>query len=116
TLIVVRAGQLLFFRCKSYAGGADGEPTDQLAVMARELSSSLSYYQEKLAGTGIGTIFVRGLAPGLDEIAPMLERVGFGTVRPIVPDGALAPGRRLDPDDFVRAAPALGAAAGRTAA
>jgi len=116
TLIVVRGNQLLFFRCKSYAGGGDGETSDHLAVMARELSSSLSYYQEKLAGTGIGTIFVRALSPGLDEIAPMLERVGFGAVRPIAPDGALAPGRRLATADFIRAAPALGAAAGRTAA
>ncbi|HEX4823136.1 MAG TPA: hypothetical protein VFV19_02370 [Candidatus Polarisedimenticolaceae bacterium] len=116
TLILVREGQVVFFRCKSYAGGDEAGRPEPLSVMARELASSLSYYQEKLSGAGIGTVFVRALDPGLDEVAPMLQRIGFGAVRAVEPAGLLAASTRLGPDDFLRAAPALGAAAGRTAA
>jgi type IV pilus assembly protein PilM len=119
TLIIVRSGQVIFFRCKSFAGGEEAEPADNLTVMGRELASSLSYYQEKLAGTGIGTLFVRhALAGGGDELAPVLDRLGIAAVRAIDPTGILDPAvaRRLQPEDFLRAAPALGAAAGRVAA
>ena len=118
TLIIVRSGQMVFFRCKSYARGEDADPAENLSVMTRELSSSISYYHEKLAGTGIGTLFVRAVVPGLPDLAPVLERLDVPTVRAIEPGTILDPTavRRFDAADFSRLAPALGAAAGREAA
>ena len=118
TLMIVRADRVVFFRCKTYAGGEEDDASGRLAVMARELASSFSYYTEKLGGSGVGTVFVRAVSPGLDEVVPVLERVGVASVRAI--DAALAvdpaSSRRFEPVDGQRLAPALGAAAGRTAA
>jgi type IV pilus assembly protein PilM len=118
TLIIVRGTRVVFFRCKSYAHAEDADPAAPLAMMARELASSISYYQEKLAGTGIGTLFVRAVSPELHDVIPVLERLGIASIRGIDPAALLDPSaaRRLDATDFVRLAPALGAAAGRAAA
>jgi hypothetical protein len=118
TLMIMRADRVVFFRCKSYAGGEEADASGRLAVMARELTSSFSYYAEKLGGSGVGTVFVRAVAPGLDEVIPVLERIGIASVCAIDAAEGLDPsaGRRFDPVDGQRLAPALGAASGRTAA
>jgi type IV pilus assembly protein PilM len=118
TLMIVRGDRVVFFRCKSYAGGDEDDASGRLAVMARELTSSFSYYTEKLEGSGVGTVFVRAVAPGLDEVVPVLARIGIEDVRAIDAAEAVDPvaGRRFEPIDGQRLAPALGAASGRTAA
>jgi hypothetical protein len=118
TLMIMKAERTVFFRCKSYAGGEEADPSGRLSVMARELTSSFSYYTEKLGGSGVGTVFVRAVSPGLDEVVPVLERIGVSSVCAI--DAAegfdASEGRRFEPLDGQRLAPALGAASGRTAA
>lgn len=118
TLMIVRGDRVVFFRCKTYAGGEEADASGRLAVMARELTSSFSYYAEKLGGSGVGTVFLRAVSPGLDEVVPVLERIGIPTVRAIDAAEALdtSSGQRFEPMDGQRLAPALGAAAGRTAA
>jgi type IV pilus assembly protein PilM len=118
TLMILRADRIVFFRCKTYAGGEEDDTSGRLAVMGRELSSSLSYYADKLGGLGVGTLFVRAVSPGLDEVVPVLERIGIASVRAIDAGSALDPSLsvRFEPLDAQRLAPALGAAAGRTAA
>jgi hypothetical protein len=118
TLMIVRADRVVFFRCKTYAGGEEDDSSGRLAVMARELASSFSYYTEKLGGSGVGTVFVRAVSPGLDEVVPVLERIGVPSVRAIDAAEAVDPSspRRFEPLDGQRLAPALGAASGRTAA
>jgi len=118
TLMIVRSDRVVFFRCKTYAGGEEDDPSGRLAVMGRELTSSFSYYADKLGGVGVGTVFVRAVSPGLDEVVPVLERIGVLSVRPIDAAGVFDPslGPRFDPLDGQRLAPALGAASGRTAA
>jgi len=118
TLMIARGGRVVFFRCKTYAGGEEDDASGRLAVMGRELASSLSYYEDKLEGKGIGTLFVRAVAPGLDEVAPVLERLGIDSIRPIDPARAVdaVNGSRFDLLDGQRLAPALGAVSGRTAA
>ena len=113
----MRADRVVFYRCKTYAVGEEDDAAARLAVMARELASSFSYYAEKLEGGGVGTVFVRAVSPGLDEVVPVLERVGVSAIRPI--DAAAAVdavnGSRFDPLDGQTLAPALGSALGRTA-
>jgi type IV pilus assembly protein PilM len=118
TLLIARADRVVFYRCKTYAGGEEDDPSARLAVMGRELASSFSYYAEKLAGGGVGTVFVRAVSPGLDEVVPVLERIGVRSIRPIDAAASLDPasGSRFEPLDGQCLAPALGAAAGRTAA
>jgi type IV pilus assembly protein PilM len=116
TLMIARADRVLFTRCKSYAGGED-DPEARMAVLARELASSLSYYQEKLSGSGVATAFVRSAAQPFDEVAAVVERLGSITVRPIDLASVFpadAP-PRFDPADAPRLSPALGAAVGRAA-
>lgn len=115
TLMILKRDRLVFYRCKSYAASED-EVVHGNGTMARELASSISYYQEKLAGTGIGTVFVRTVAQPLGDIVAILERLGIGDVRPIDPARLVDSGSvRLDDEDAQRVAPALGAAAGRAA-
>jgi type IV pilus assembly protein PilM len=118
TLMIVHADRVVFFRCKTYAGGEESDPSARLAVMLRELTSSLSYYTEKLGGTGVGTVFVRAVSPGLDEVVPLLSRIGVTSVQPIDAAESFDPAssRRFEPLEGQLLAPALGAAAGRTAA
>ncbi len=116
--MIVRDDRVVFFRCKTYAGGEEDDASGRLAVMGRELTSSLSYYTEKLGGAGVGTLLVRAVSPGLDEVVPVLERLGVLSVSAIDAGASLATSSaaRLDPVDGQRLAPALGAASGRTAA
>jgi hypothetical protein len=118
TLMIMRADRVVFFRCKSHAGGDEDDTSGRLSVMARELSSSFSYYSEKLGGAGVGVVCVRAMSPGLDEVVPMLERIGVPAVRAIDAAEALdrSSSRRFEPLEGQRLAPALGAASGRTAA
>ena len=118
TLLIVRADRVVFFRCKTYAGGEDEDMSARLAVMGRELASSLSYYAEKLAGHGVGTMFVRAVAPGLAEVVGVLERVGASSVHAIDASASVeaSSGIKFDPTEGQRLAPALGSASGRTAA
>lgn len=118
TLMIMRADRVVFFRCKTYAGGEEADPSGRLAVMARELTSSFSYYTEKLGGAGVQTVFVRAVSPGLDEVVPVLARIGVVSVCAIDAAEAFDPttGRRFEPLEGQLLAPALGAAAGRTAA
>jgi type IV pilus assembly protein PilM len=114
SLVIVRRGQVIFFRCKSY-GIAGNEPRVPNGTMARELAGSLSYYQEKLQGQGVGTVFVRSVAQPLDELGSMLESLGIERVEAVDPTASLdfVEGVHLDPLVGQRIAPAIGAATGR---
>jgi type IV pilus assembly protein PilM len=114
SLLIVRGERLVFYRCKSYSvGNGDGQAPN--GVLAREVNSSLSYYQEKLGGEGIDTIFVRSVGKPMDEMTALLEPLSFRRVIPVDPASVLtlADGLKLDPDVAQRIAPAVGAAAGR---
>ena len=118
TLMIVRADRVVFFRCKTYAAGEEADVAGRLAVMGRELTSSFSYYEQKLSGAGIGTVFVRAVSPGVDDVLPILQRIGVASIRIIDPVAAVEAGSAspIAPEDVQRLAPALGAASGRAAA
>lgn len=113
SLVIVRGERLIFYRCKSYP--ASEEESMENGVMAREVISSISYYQEKLSGRGLEAAFVRTVAQPMDEVTAMLGRIGIDRVHPVDPAGVLSMGEgvRLDPEVGQRIAPAVGAAAGR---
>jgi type IV pilus assembly protein PilM len=115
TLLIARKDRVAFYRCKSYANG-NGDPGAATATLARELASSLSYYQEKLQGAGIGTVVVRSVAQPLEVILPVLERLGLGDVRQVDASGALdTAAARLKAEDVAALSAALGASVGRLA-
>jgi type IV pilus assembly protein PilM len=115
TLLIVRKDRVAFYRCKSYANG-NGDNGAAASLIARELASSLSYYQEKLQGAGIGTILVRSVAQPFAEILSLLERLGLTEVRAVDPNGTIdAASARLSAEDASRISAALGASAGRMA-
>lgn len=114
SLLIFRGERLVFYRCKSYAvGGEDLHGPN--GVMRREISTSLSYYQEKLGGEGIHSIHLRTVAKPVEEMTEFLRGLSFDEVVPVDPAGSLdlAKGLRLDPDVGQRIAPAVGSAAGR---
>ncbi len=112
SLVIVRDGRLIFFRCKTLS--PEGEAVnDGNGFLVREVASSLSYYREKLDGQGIESVIVRGLDVSVEEVAEKLRALDLTHVESV---GAsvnvdLAPGDRLDPALALRLAPALGAAA-----
>ena len=116
SLAIVRQGRLVFFRCKTYAMG-NGQPGPVLDVLSRELNYSLSYYEEKLEGSGIGTLFVRSAERPIEELREAVARLDAARVEPIDPlagfdsvEGLEA----LDARTAQRLAPALGAVLGRS--
>jgi len=84
-------------------------------MIARELASSLSYYQEKLGGAGIATTWVRSTARPLEELREILGKVGLEKTEVVEAKSFVEPraGITLPTDLGQRLAPALGAAAGR---
>ena len=114
SLLILRAERLVFYRCKSYAVG-NGDGHGRNGVLAREVNNSLSYYQEKLGGEGIDSVFVRSIGKPVDEMIRVLEPFSFREVVPVDPTSvlSLAEGLRLDPEVAQRIAPAVGAVAGR---
>jgi type IV pilus assembly protein PilM len=114
SLVIIRRGRLIFFRCKNYATG-DEETGSANGTLARETASSLSYYHEKLAGERIGTMIVRSAHQSFDEIAGRLAGCGVERIEPVDTAASveLSQDSRLDPGVAQLIAPALGAAAAR---
>jgi len=114
SLAILRDSRLVFLRCKSYAMG-NGSPGPSNGQLARELSYSMSYYEEKLGGQGIGTLFVRSVDEPIEEIGRHLTGLAAENVITIDPVAGLdtEESGSLAPDMAQRIAPALGAALGR---
>ncbi|PYT05647.1 MAG: hypothetical protein DMF49_13420, partial [Acidobacteria bacterium] len=113
TLAVFRGGGPTFFRCKIYREVEDQVPSGRLRVLKRELSTSLSYYSEKLEGQ----LPLPALSCNSDPQAVGIEQV--------LADVGLSPAAEIDISRLVgmpagagdaleaRLAPALGITAGR---
>lgn len=113
SLVILRAGRLVFFRCKTLGEDpAGGRPNGELT---REVASSLSYYREKLEGKGIGTLFARTVSGPPEAFADALGTIAPALVVPIDPlavlDMRAAP--EVDAALAQRLAPAIGAALAR---
>jgi len=115
SLVITRAGQVIFYRCKTFANAGDGSPGPN-GNLAREVAHSFAYYREKLDGEGIGSVLLRSTSVSMDEVAAQLAGLECGRVLPIEVGGRveLAEGVRLDDAASQRLAPAIGAAIART--
>jgi len=113
SLVIVREGRLIFYRCKTYALD-DGAPGPN-GVFMREMANSLSYYREKLEGQGIGRLLVRASTPPIEEFEGRLRELGCAEVEPIEPLAAveLGEGVRIEPEMSRRMSAAVGAAISR---
>ena len=111
SLVIVRGGRLIFFRCKSV--GEEVTSANGNGVLAREMAGSLSYYREKLGGRGLTTLLVRSLIGSHEEIARKLQQLELASVEPVRATDDLDSAAGLDPALALRLAPALGAALGR---
>ena len=111
SLVIVRRGRMIFFRCKSFTVNP-GEPTVANGALVREVANSLSYYREKLDGQGIGTVFVRSLSAPVEEIAGKLASLGCERTETIDARTVVDPGEgvQLGPGEAQRLASAIGAA------
>lgn len=111
SLAILRAGQLIFYRCKSYAIADEHIAGNGLLV--RELAHSLNYYGEKLQGEGVGTLCVRSVGAPVDELSERLSSLPFGRIEPLRVRELLAANGSLADEDAQRIAPLIGAALGR---
>jgi type IV pilus assembly protein PilM len=113
SLLIVREGRLIFYRCKPFALVEEAtDPVD--GVVGRELASSLSYYQDKLGGTAVSTVFVRTVSQPFDDLARALTALGVQRVELVDPIRLITAtnGGGVDPALGQKIAPAVGAAAG----
>jgi type IV pilus assembly protein PilM len=113
SLVILRGGRLIFFRCKTITK-TDDEAAGN-GQMFREVANSLAYYEEKLEGRGLETLLVRSVAGSIEETMEKAAGLGAGKVVPVDPTTSLGmlEGLRMDPVVAQRIAPAVGAAAGR---
>ncbi|HXV75161.1 MAG TPA: pilus assembly protein PilM [Candidatus Polarisedimenticolaceae bacterium] len=114
SLVIVRDERVIFFRCKTFAPGTTSSH-DANGFLAREVSGSLSYYREKLAGRKIETLLVRSVQAPFEEVSAKLDELELATIEPISPadEVDLPPGTRFETSVGVRLAPAIGAAVSR---
>ena len=114
SLIIMRQGQLIFYRCKNYSfGGSQRESREE--ILAREISGSISYYREKLEGERVGAMLVRAVETTYETLQGVLEDLQLESVELIDPTAKLgvSDGGSIDPQHMQRLAPAIGAAVGR---
>lgn len=114
SLIIVRDDRMIFYRCKSIVQHQEGDG-DSDGLLYREIANSLAYYEEKLDGKGLKTLFVRSAAGRIDDAIGRIADLGAEKVVPVDPASSLdlVEGLRLDPVIGQRIAPAVGAASGR---
>ena len=116
SLVILRHGRIIFYRCKSLVRPGDNGEVESGRSLEREIRNSLAYHQEKLGGEGLSATLVRSVGSPLEDVQERLAAIGIANVEGIDPSRqiALPEGARLDPEVGQRIAPAVGAAAGRT--
>jgi len=122
TVMIFRAGRILFYRCKAFTADDDGSMEGRRRLLRREVQASLVYYQERLAGTDLARLYVRttGLAApealsalSVDSMPVAAEPLDVRRALPM--SGRIdATGDRAD-ELLQKLAPAVGAAVGRAA-
>ncbi len=115
TFMIIRNGNLLFVRCKNYQlhGGALEEEIQK--VLKRELSTSLSYYTEKLSGKELSMTYIRSIGYDTTKLIQLLREGGIGACEVLDPASVINFSIAHDCDEEARQKliPAIGAVVGR---
>jgi type IV pilus assembly protein PilM len=114
-LLIVSAGQIIFYRCKPHPGDASSEAG--LATVKREIYTSLAFYQEKLLGRGLGRVWLRTAGLPVDAATEVVAGEAGCPVERLRLEAVMqtAAAVRLDEAGLESVTPAAGAAAGRRA-
>ena len=116
-LLILRAGVPLFYRAKSFAFVDEASEDSRQHLVVREVSSSVSYYRERLAGDAPRRLFVRCVDLDCGRLHATLQQKIGAEVVSIDPSniiritGSGASGDRAGM--LQQIAPAVGAALGR---
>lgn len=113
TLALFRRGEIMFFRCKIHMVGEEADVAGRLRSLRRELTTSLSYYAEKLGGRLPVPALVRNLDPLAESLPDLAGDVGLAPFHAVeLSDRVALPGGPA-PFHLARLAPALGITGGR---
>ncbi len=125
TVLIYRAGRLIFYRCKSFLPEAEETEAGGAPAwsMRREVQSSLIYYQEKLSGRTLDRVYLRLVGHDQVEVAQLLEGAPTASPPEMIDVGRVvdvggriaASGPDRAADLLQKLAPAVGAAMGREA-
>ena len=123
TVLIFRAGLLLFYRCKTFAFGGEETPESRQRLVRREIQTSLLYYQERLAGRGLARVYMRVVGHDAGQIASMFEGAPVANEPEMIDAGRVvelsgrisAVGPDRGAEMLQRIGPAVGAALGRSA-
>jgi hypothetical protein len=114
SILIFRAGDLLFYRCKPHleTGVEEG-----LLETRREIYTSLAFYQEKLLGRGLGRVVVHAAGLPLEAVREAVAgEVGCpAEILDPAPLYTCGDGVSLPDAEAALAAPAIGAVIGRRA-
>ncbi|MFQ5876537.1 MAG: type IV pilus biogenesis protein PilM [Acidobacteriota bacterium] len=115
TFLIFRDEDLIFYRCKLHLPGAEGDAA--LTALRREIYTSFAFYQEKLLGRGIGRVFLRTSGVAADVVREVVSEEAGCPIEALELTARLSLAEEVspDPETLAAAAPAAGAASGRSA-
>ncbi|HKY31444.1 MAG TPA: hypothetical protein VJV23_02825 [Candidatus Polarisedimenticolia bacterium] len=121
TLMILRDGLPIFYRCKTFAFGGEEDAESALRLIHRETQASLLYYQERLSGGELARLYLRVVGHDPERVARLFD--GAPASHPpdlidprrvvAVTGRVLASGEDRSLELMQRLAPAVGAALGR---
>jgi hypothetical protein len=113
TLMIYRRGEPIFFRCKMHMNGEGDNVGARLRGLRRELSTSLSYFVEKLGGQLPLPVLVRNTDPAAGSLEEMLADLGLTPGRSVDVTSLVTIPEEAPPGITAHLAPTLGVTAGR---
>ena len=123
TLMIFRHGIPIFYRCKLFAFGGEGNGDAAQRLIHRESQASLVYYQERLNGRELSRVYMRLVGHDPERVGALFQGAPVASPPELIDPRrvvrvtgrveALGPERSLEL--LQRLAPAVGAALGREA-
>ncbi|MEW5805805.1 MAG: pilus assembly protein PilM [Acidobacteriota bacterium] len=115
TFLIFRQGNMMFFRCKNYQAHEGMDEDEVMRSLKRELTTSLSYYSEKLSGKGLEKVYIRSASYPAERIVSLVGEIGLEEYEIIDPSAIVHfdgfP--NCDHESKQKLTPAIGAIVGR---
>jgi type IV pilus assembly protein PilM len=123
TLLILRHGVPIFYRCKTFAFGGEGNGDAAQRLIHRESQASLVYYQERLEGRELSRVYMRLVGHDPERVGALFQGAPVAAAPELIDPRrvvrvtgrveAMGPERSIEL--LQRLAPAVGAALGREA-